>query len=380
MDDLIARLRNDITVADETTPIVWSGIVPTQLYIQNVANGRDANGFLAVIEDLPNRVPFTAYASFHDPVIISGFDYLHTDTPGTVTHGDRVYDAWLLARVNMGSEFGSFGTGNVPAAMYQPLDADLTAIAALTTTSTGRDLLTAADAAAIRTKAGLGTIATQAASAVAITGGTVAGITDLAVADGGTGASSASVARTNLGVAIGTDVQAYNAGLVALAGLGAADITALKKSLGVPLTFLGQGTTTVTGTTSLTVVNTITIPANSLGPNGQLTLRMLWDGTGTTSRTLKGTFGGVDIFSLALTTSPKSESVARFSNINATNSQKGFPVGTSSTTGLGSSTGTIQTGSVDTTVNQDLVFSITLTNAADSAELASYEVLARYSA
>ncbi len=38
--------------------------------------------------------------------------------------------------------------------VYQPLDSDLTAIAALITTSTGRSLLAAADAAAIRTIAG----------------------------------------------------------------------------------------------------------------------------------------------------------------------------------------------------------------------------------
>ncbi len=58
-----------------------------------------------------------------------------------------------------------------------------------------------ANAAAARTNLGLGTIATQAASAVAITGGSVTGITDLAVADGGTGASTAANARTNLGAA-----------------------------------------------------------------------------------------------------------------------------------------------------------------------------------
>jgi len=57
----------------------------------------------------------------------------------------------------------------------------------------------ASDAATARTNLGLGTIATQSAASVTITGGTISGITDLAVADGGTGASDAATARTNLG-------------------------------------------------------------------------------------------------------------------------------------------------------------------------------------
>jgi hypothetical protein len=46
----------------------------------------------------------------------------------------------------------------------------------------------------------LGTLGTQSNSAVNITGGSITGITDLPVADGGTGASTAAGARTNLGL------------------------------------------------------------------------------------------------------------------------------------------------------------------------------------
>ena len=82
-------------------------------------------------------------------------------------------------------------------------------------------LITAADASAARTVIGAGTIATQDSDAVSITGGSITGITDLAVADGGTGASDAATARTNLGA------QAQNALLDDIAGLTIADGTFL---------------------------------------------------------------------------------------------------------------------------------------------------------
>lgn len=85
----------------------------------------------------------------------------------------------------------------------------------------GTEFVTETDAVA-RASLGLGTLATQNASTVSITGGAISGITDLAVADGGTGASSASDARTNLGLAIGSNVQAYDATLASLASLGTA--------------------------------------------------------------------------------------------------------------------------------------------------------------
>jgi len=82
-----------------------------------------------------------------------------------------------------------------------------------TLTAFGRSLIDDADAATARTTLGLGTIATQNANAVYITGGSITGIIDLAVADGGTGASDAATARANLGLVIGTDVQAHSANL-----------------------------------------------------------------------------------------------------------------------------------------------------------------------
>lgn len=99
----------------------------------------------------------------------------------------------------------------------------------------------ASDAATARTNLGIGTIATQSAASVTITGGSITGITDLAVADGGTGASDAAAARTNLGLAIGTNVQAYDADLDALAALSVSGL----------LTRTGAGTAaarTLTGT------------------------------------------------------------------------------------------------------------------------------------
>jgi hypothetical protein len=69
----------------------------------------------------------------------------------------------LDAKANA-SALSSYLTTSTAASTYQPLDGDLTAIAALTTTSYGRELLTRADAAAVRSALSLGTLATQTAT------------------------------------------------------------------------------------------------------------------------------------------------------------------------------------------------------------------------
>lgn len=182
----------------------------------------------------------------------------------------------------------------------QNLDAELTALAGLTSaadqlpyfsgvgtaalttlSSFGRTLIDDVDAAAARTTLALGTMATQAASAVSITGGSITGITDLAVADGGTGVGTitgiirgngtspftAAVAGTDFlaPAAIGVTVQAFDADLSAVAGLatngliartgaGTAAVRSVASGTGITVTngdgVAGNPTVAVTGNLS----------------------------------------------------------------------------------------------------------------------------------
>lgn len=121
----------------------------------------------------------------------------------------RSTDTFTIVRGQDGTSGVAWNTGD-------KVELRVTAAAMGAMAQTANNLSDLASASTARTNLGLGTIATQAASSVSITGGSITGITDLAVADGGTGSSTASGARTNLGLVIGTDVLAPNGSAASL--------------------------------------------------------------------------------------------------------------------------------------------------------------------
>lgn len=154
----------------------------------------------------------------------SAKDSLLTGNPNKLAKGSDIDLETAAIATAIATKYDSADLG----VTLQGWDQQLDDIAALTPTDgnfiVGNGTTWVAESGAtVRTSLGLGSIATQAASAVAITGGDITGITDLAVADGGTGASTAADARTSLGLVIGTDVQAYSANLAAIAALAVTD-------------------------------------------------------------------------------------------------------------------------------------------------------------
>lgn len=106
----------------------------------------------------------------------AGLTGLPSDNAALASALDTKLDTSAFTFANLGSKPSTLSGYGITDA--QPLDSDLTAIAALTTQSYGRSLLTQLDAAAARSTLGLGTIATEngsLANYLPLAGGTLTG-------------------------------------------------------------------------------------------------------------------------------------------------------------------------------------------------------------
>jgi len=185
-----------------------------------------------------------------DADLLDGRNSSTSNTVNTVVHRDSSGDfsAGTITATLVGNVTGNL-TGNVTGTVSGNAT-NVDGTVAINNGGTG-----ATTAANARTNLGLGTMATQASNSVSITGGSIAGITDLAIADGGTGASTVAQARTNLGLVIGSDIQPFSNNLTALAAITTHGLF-VKNTAGTAIT------RSIAGSTSITVTNGDAVSGN----------------------------------------------------------------------------------------------------------------------
>lgn len=157
------------------------------------------------------------------PAALKGDTYMVTSAGkvgGASGTSVDVGDAVIASADNAG------GTQAAVGASWFVLERNLTGV--MLTTNNLSDVQ---DVATARSNLGLGSMATQSAVNVAITGGSIAGITDLAIADGGTGASTQQAALNAIAGAVTAARFLRGDGTnVSMSAIQAADVPTLNQS------------------------------------------------------------------------------------------------------------------------------------------------------
>ena len=128
----------------------------------------------------------------------------------------------------------------------------------------------------------------------------------LAISDGGTGATTASAARTALGLAIGSDIQAYDADLDVLSGMQSGAAAALAALTSTEVAILDGATVT---TAELNILDGVTATATELnimdGVTATTSELNIMDGVTATTTELNLMDGGTSASSTTLATADR---------------------------------------------------------------------------
>lgn len=164
------------------------------------------------------------------------------------------------------------------------------------------------------------------------------------------------------------------------------DITTIAAGIGSyqlnPFVIATSGTpVALTGTTNLTALATISIPAGIMGKTGSLRVTVTFSCTNSannkTGRIHFGATGsgtaGTQYLTSTVTTATIFREQRMISNKNANNSQKGLPPGTP-TGGLGQSAGAAVTSTVDTGLATEICISGQLASSGETLTLEDYTI------
>jgi len=214
----VSEFTNDAGYISDITGLVSAGSNVTitgtgtsgDPYVIN-SSGGGGGGTVTSVSGTSNRI--TVANGTTTPVIDISAAYVGQASITTLgTIGTGVWQGTVIS-----SQYGGTGVNNGGRTFTIAGNFAVAGGHALTFTTTGATNVT------LPTTGTLITDAVTSLPSLATVGTITSGVwngTDIAVADGGTGASTASGARTNLGLVIGTDVQAFSTALNQISALG----------------------------------------------------------------------------------------------------------------------------------------------------------------